>query len=179
MLHHAWTCLAHLQRLFRGKTPNVENPENSEISEQFRAFTSSAPAIRGSERAMKLDETGEFESRIRKIQNTTYVSRLCMLILSLSDHVISCCGIWMRWKTWLQNLVSQRCQVDCSGRMVEYSHIFPLAYDGKKCPISNTERQEGEGIGRLLHVAITMHPKMKSALVRAASYDLPVYWLIQ
>jgi hypothetical protein len=57
------TCLAHLQRLFRGKTSDVENPENSEISEQFlRAFTSSAPAIRDFERAMKLDETGEFES---------------------------------------------------------------------------------------------------------------------
>jgi hypothetical protein len=57
------TCLAHLQRLFRGKTTDVENPENSEISEEFlRAFTSSAPAIRDFERAMKLDETGEFES---------------------------------------------------------------------------------------------------------------------
>jgi hypothetical protein len=57
------TCLAHLQRLFQGKTPDVENPENSEISEQFiRAFASSAPAIRDFERAMKLDETGEFES---------------------------------------------------------------------------------------------------------------------
>jgi Predicted AAA-ATPase len=56
------TCLAHLQRLFQGKTPD-ENPENSEIPEQFlRAFASSAPAIRDFERAMKLDETGEFES---------------------------------------------------------------------------------------------------------------------
>ena len=63
--------------------------------------------------------------------------------------------------------------------MVEYSHIFPLAYDGKKCPISNTERQEGEGIGRLLRIAVTMYPKMKSALVRAASYNLRVFWLIQ
>ena len=48
------TCLAHLQRLFRGKTPDVENPENSEISEQFlRAFASSAPAIRDFERAIE------------------------------------------------------------------------------------------------------------------------------
>jgi hypothetical protein len=56
------TCLAHLQHLFQGKISDVENPENSEIPEQFlRAFASSAPAIRDFERAKKVDKKGEFE----------------------------------------------------------------------------------------------------------------------
>jgi hypothetical protein len=55
------TGLANLQRLIQGKTPNLENPENSEISEQFlRGLASSAPAIRDFEKATKVDENGKF-----------------------------------------------------------------------------------------------------------------------
>jgi hypothetical protein len=51
------TCLAYLQRLIQGKTPDVEDPENSEISEHFlRALASSAPVIADFEKATKLDK---------------------------------------------------------------------------------------------------------------------------
>ena len=54
-------CLAYLQSLIQGNTPNPEDPENSEISERFlRALASSAPAIADFEKASKLDEYWEF-----------------------------------------------------------------------------------------------------------------------
>ena len=60
-VYNTETCLANLQRLIQGKTPNLEDPENSEISEQFlRGLASSAPAIRDFEKATKLDENGKF-----------------------------------------------------------------------------------------------------------------------
>jgi len=55
------TCLAYLQSLIQGNTPNAEDPENSEIPEHFlRALASSAPAIADFEKASKLDEYWEF-----------------------------------------------------------------------------------------------------------------------
>jgi len=47
----------------------------------------------------------------------------------------------------MQSLVSQWCQTGQTGiSLEEYSCTFTLAYHRKKCPASNTERQEGEGI---------------------------------
>ena len=55
------TCLAYLQRLIQKKTPEMEDPENSEISEHFlRAFASSAPVIADFEKATKLDEFEDY-----------------------------------------------------------------------------------------------------------------------
>jgi hypothetical protein len=55
------TCLAYLQCLIQGETPDAEDPPNSEISEHFlRAFASSAPVIADFEKATKLDEDDEY-----------------------------------------------------------------------------------------------------------------------
>jgi len=55
------TCLAYLQRLIQGKTPDMEDPENSEISEHFlRALASSAPVIADFEKATKLDKNDDY-----------------------------------------------------------------------------------------------------------------------
>jgi hypothetical protein len=54
-------CLAYLQRLIQGKTPDVEDSENSEISELFlRALASSAPVIADLEKATKLDKNDDY-----------------------------------------------------------------------------------------------------------------------
>ena len=55
------TCLAYLQCLIQGKTPDVEDPENSEISEHFlRVLASSAPVIADFEKATKLDKNDDY-----------------------------------------------------------------------------------------------------------------------
>jgi hypothetical protein len=81
-VYNTETCLANLQRLIQGKTPNLEDPENSEISEQFlRGLASSAPAIRDFEKATKLDENGKFTPlKYDEFKTQTYASRLGMLI---------------------------------------------------------------------------------------------------
>jgi len=59
----------------------------------------------------------------------------------------------------VQNLVSQKCQTGRTGiTLKEYSYPFTLAII--------TERQEGEGIERLLRIAVKTHvPQMKSAFL--------------
>jgi hypothetical protein len=60
-VYNTETCLAYLQCLIEGKTPETQDPENSEVSEQFlRRFAASAPVIRDFEKALKCDETGNF-----------------------------------------------------------------------------------------------------------------------
>jgi hypothetical protein len=60
-VYNTETCLAYLQRLIEGKTPEVQNPENSEISEHFlQRFAASASAIRYFEKALEFDEHGHY-----------------------------------------------------------------------------------------------------------------------
>ena len=55
------TCLAYLQCCIERVKPETEDPENSEVSEQFlRRFAASAPVIRDFEEALKRDENGHF-----------------------------------------------------------------------------------------------------------------------
>ncbi|KIX05417.1 uncharacterized protein Z518_06289 [Rhinocladiella mackenziei CBS 650.93] len=57
--YNAETCLAYLQRRIEGKTPEIRDPENSEVSEQFlERFAASAPAISDFETALECDEKG-------------------------------------------------------------------------------------------------------------------------
>jgi len=55
------TCLAYLQRVIERKTPETQDPENSEVSEMFlRRFAASAPVISDFEKALECDENGKF-----------------------------------------------------------------------------------------------------------------------
>ncbi|RPB21818.1 hypothetical protein L211DRAFT_851052 [Terfezia boudieri ATCC MYA-4762] len=60
-VYNTETCLAYLQCRIEGVTPETEDPENSEVSEEFlRRFATSAPAIRDFEKALEYDEKGNF-----------------------------------------------------------------------------------------------------------------------
>ncbi|KAF8432803.1 hypothetical protein BGX38DRAFT_1146330 [Terfezia claveryi] len=60
-VYNTETCLAYLQYRIEGVTPKTQDPENSEVSEDFlRRFATSAPAIRGFEKALECDEKGNF-----------------------------------------------------------------------------------------------------------------------
>jgi Predicted AAA-ATPase len=60
-VYNTETCLAYLQCCIERVRPETEDPENSEVSEQFlRRFAASAPVIRDFEEALKRDENGHF-----------------------------------------------------------------------------------------------------------------------
>jgi hypothetical protein len=60
-VYNTETCLAYLQCRIERKTPKTQDPENSEVSEQFlRRFAASAPVIRDFETALKCDEKENF-----------------------------------------------------------------------------------------------------------------------
>ena len=53
--------MAYLQCLIEKVKPETQDPENSEVSEQFlRKFAASAPVIGDFEEALKCDEKGSF-----------------------------------------------------------------------------------------------------------------------
>jgi hypothetical protein len=55
------TCLAYFQSIVDGGDPEIQDPANSEVSEQFlRRFAASALAIRDFEKALVCDEKGSF-----------------------------------------------------------------------------------------------------------------------
>jgi hypothetical protein len=60
-VYNTETCLAYLQCLIERVTPETQDPQNSEVSEQFlRRFAASAPVIRDFEKALECDEKGSF-----------------------------------------------------------------------------------------------------------------------
>ena len=62
-IYNTEMCLAYLQRLIEGKSPEAQDPEKSEVSEQFlRTIVASSPVIRDLEHALKCDERGNFTS---------------------------------------------------------------------------------------------------------------------
>jgi hypothetical protein len=60
-VYNTETCLAYLQCRIERVTPETQDPQNSEVSEQFlRRFAASAPVIRDFEKALQFDEKGSF-----------------------------------------------------------------------------------------------------------------------
>ena len=60
-VYNTETCLAYLQCRIERKTPETQDPANSEVSESFlRKFAASAPGIRDLEKALECDEKGNF-----------------------------------------------------------------------------------------------------------------------
>ncbi|KAF8420743.1 hypothetical protein BGX38DRAFT_1307597, partial [Terfezia claveryi] len=60
-VYNTETCLAYLQCHIEGVTPETQDPENSEVSQEFlRRFATSAPAIRDFEKALECDQKGNF-----------------------------------------------------------------------------------------------------------------------
>jgi hypothetical protein len=60
-VYNTETCLAYLQCRIERKTPETQDPANSEVSELFlRKFAASAPVIRDFEKALECDEKGSF-----------------------------------------------------------------------------------------------------------------------
>ncbi len=60
-VYNTETCLAYLQCRFERKTPQIVDPANSEVSEEFlQMFAASAIAVRDFETAIKRDEEGNF-----------------------------------------------------------------------------------------------------------------------
>jgi hypothetical protein len=60
-VYNTETCLAYLQSIVDGGNLETENPQNSEVSEQFLAkFASSASVITDFEKAIECDESGNF-----------------------------------------------------------------------------------------------------------------------
>jgi hypothetical protein len=60
-VYNTETCLAYLQCRIERKTPETQDPANSEVSEQFlRRFAASAPVIRDFEKALEFDEKEGF-----------------------------------------------------------------------------------------------------------------------
>ena len=58
-VYNTETCLAYLQCLIEKVEPETQDPQNSEVSEQFlRRFAASAP--RDFEKALECDEKGSF-----------------------------------------------------------------------------------------------------------------------
>ena len=60
-VYNTETCLAYLQCLIEKVEPETQDPQNSEVSEQFlRRFAASVPVIRDFEKALECDEKGSF-----------------------------------------------------------------------------------------------------------------------
>jgi hypothetical protein len=60
-VYNTETCLAYLQSVVERKTPEAQNPPNSEVSEIFlRRFATSAPVIADLGKAVEYDEKGNF-----------------------------------------------------------------------------------------------------------------------
>lgn len=60
-VYNTETCLAYLQCLIERVTPRPEDPENSEVSEQFlERFAASAPTIRDFEKALEVDKNKDY-----------------------------------------------------------------------------------------------------------------------
>jgi hypothetical protein len=60
-VYNTETCLAYLQGRIERVEPEIEDPANSEVSEQFlRRFAASAPVVRDFEKALEYDEKGGF-----------------------------------------------------------------------------------------------------------------------
>ncbi|RVD90412.1 uncharacterized protein DFL_001378 [Arthrobotrys flagrans] len=61
IVYNTETCLQYLQDLVEGGDPETEDPENSEITEQFlRAFATSSEVIKDCEEALGYSDDGDF-----------------------------------------------------------------------------------------------------------------------
>ncbi|KAF8433982.1 hypothetical protein BGX38DRAFT_181858 [Terfezia claveryi] len=116
-VYNTETCLAYLQCHIEGVTPETQDPENSEVSQDFlRRFATSAPAIRDFEKALECDEKGNFmpieysnfklQLTLRdlptthlKIPNRVAANRIALVVTLSQKHF----SVWLT----LENLIER------------------------------------------------------------------------